>query len=274
MITAGANYQNYLIGVQSVVIDALDRLWILDTGRALTPSGVLVQSSYGGPKLIGVNLTDNSIFQTILFPQTVAYPDTYLNDVRFDLRPNSTASGQGLAYITDSSLEGRNGIIIVDLGTGESWRHLDGTEYVRPEQQFLAFVHGQPLYFIPRAGMPITYLGFGSDGIAISADFDTLFFCPLASRYLYSIPTSALNSRTQTSELLAQAAVVNRGQKGVTDGMETDTNNFIYMGNLELNAINIYNPANATVQVFVRDPRIDWVDTSELSSLYMAAAVQ
>ena len=30
----GANYENYLIGVQSVVIDPLDRLWILDTGTS------------------------------------------------------------------------------------------------------------------------------------------------------------------------------------------------------------------------------------------------
>lgn len=43
---AGANYQDYLIGVQSVVIDPIDRLWILDTGRVFTPDGkTLVQSS-------------------------------------------------------------------------------------------------------------------------------------------------------------------------------------------------------------------------------------
>jgi len=72
----GANYKNYLIGVQSVVIDPKDRLWILDTGRASTPQGVNVLASSGGPKLIGVNLQNNSIFQTIVFPPTVAYPDS------------------------------------------------------------------------------------------------------------------------------------------------------------------------------------------------------
>lgn len=61
---------------------------------------------------------------------------SYINDVRFDLRPDIVASGQGVAYITDSSQEGRNGITIVDLGTGESWRHLDGTTYVHPETGF------------------------------------------------------------------------------------------------------------------------------------------
>lgn len=85
------------------MIDSLDRLWILDTGRVLTPDGVLVYAAYGGPKLVGVNLTTNEVFKTIIFPQTVAYADTYLNDVRFDLRPELTETGQGVAYITDSS---------------------------------------------------------------------------------------------------------------------------------------------------------------------------
>ena len=69
----GANYQDYLVGVQSVVIDPKDRLWILDTGRASTPNGTNVPSAFGGPKLIGVNLQNNSIFQTIVFPPNVAY---------------------------------------------------------------------------------------------------------------------------------------------------------------------------------------------------------
>ena len=72
----GANYQNYLIGVQSVVIDSLDRLWILDTGRPATPDGTTVAASYGGPKLIGVNLSNDTIFQTIVFPPNVAYSDS------------------------------------------------------------------------------------------------------------------------------------------------------------------------------------------------------
>lgn len=30
-------------------------------------------------------------------------------------------TGQGVAYITDSSQEGRNALVIVDLGTGKAW---------------------------------------------------------------------------------------------------------------------------------------------------------
>jgi sugar lactone lactonase YvrE len=259
----GANYQNYLIGVQSVVLDPLDRLWILDTGRAQLEDGTLVLASYGGPKLIGVDITSNTVLKTIVFPTTVAFGDSYLNDVRFDLRASVSASGQGVAYITDSSSEGRNGIIIVDLGTGESWRHLNNIPEVSAERGFVPYVWGQPLYYIPGPNQPLTTVPLGSDGIALSADGEDLYFGPVGGRGLYSVPTTRLRDRSQSSELLAQAAVVNRGQRGVSDGFETDTNGFVYAGNMEQNEIGFYNPGNGSMSVLVRDPRISWVDTSE-----------
>tara|TARA_R110002003_G_scaffold44_7_gene3251 strand:- start:9744 stop:10937 length:1194 start_codon:yes stop_codon:yes gene_type:complete len=259
----GANYQNYLIGVQSVVLDPLDRLWILDTGRAQLEDGTLVLASYGGPKLIGVDITSNTVLKTIVFPTTVAFGDSYLNDIRFDLRASVSASGQGVAYITDSSSEGRNGIIIVDLGTGESWRHLNNIPEVSAERGFVPYVWGQPLYYIPGPNQPLTTVPLGSDGIALSADGEDLYFGPVGGRGLYSVPTSRLRDRSQSSELLAQAAVVNRGQRGVSDGFETDTNGFVYAGNMEQNEIGFYNPRNGSMSMLVRDPRISWVDTSE-----------
>lgn len=248
--------------MQSVVVDPVDRLWILDTGRVLTPDGkTLLTSSFGGPKLIGVDLSTNEVIQTILFPQTVAFPDSYVNDVRFDLRPNITSSGKGIAYITDSSNEGRNGLIIVDLGTGESWRHVSATEVVRPDAGFVGWVNGQSVYGLDTTSGEATNLAFGSDGIAISADGESLFFCPLSSRRLYSVPTALLRDRSKFSELRAQQGTLYRGQKGFSDGFETDSNGIIYMGNFEQNAVVMFNPADGTVQTFVRDPRINWVDT-------------
>lgn len=254
----GANYQNYLIGVQSVAIDPLERLWILDTGRALTPNGTLVNAAYGGPKLVAVNLTSNQVVDTVVLPTTAAYPDSYLNDVRIDLRPNITASGQGVAYITDSSQQGRNGLVIVDLGTKEAWRHLDNTEYVRATQGNFKQVWGEEVYYYnPEAGY-FSYDPTGADGLGFTDGGDTLYWSVTGSRYLYSIPTARLLDRSATSEVLAQAAVVNHGQKGSSDGLMQDTNQYIYAGNFEQNAINIYNPRNGSVTAYVRDPRIGW----------------
>ncbi|KAI1327126.1 major royal jelly protein-domain-containing protein [Xylariaceae sp. FL0255] len=267
------NYQDYLIGVQSVVIDAKDRLWILDTGRVSLADGTLLLSSQGGPKLVGVDLTTDKVFQTIVFPSDVAYPDSYLNDVRFDLRSGITKSGAGIAYISDSSSQGRNGIIVADLGTGESWRHLDLAGPVLGESQFLPFIWGQPKYSSSPNGVT-AWNPTGVDGIALSADGETLYFGPFASRYLYSMPTSRLRARGINSELLAQQSVVNHGQKGSSDGFETDSNGLIYVGNTELNAVNIFYPKNGSIAPFVRDPRVNWVDTMSVAAdgyLYFTA---
>ena len=222
----------------------------------------------GGPKLIGIDLRNDTIVQTILFPPTVAYSDSYLNDIRFDLRPSVTASGQGIGYITDSSQEGRNGLVMVDLGTGESWRHLDNTPEVRPERGFIPFIWGKAIYSLPPGpNQPITFAGnFGADGIALSADGETLCWTAVGSRTLYSIPTERLRDRSPFSEIQTQASVVSRGEKGVSDGLETDSNGLIYLGNFEDNAINVFNPANGTVSVFARDARIAWTDAFAIAT--------
>lgn len=257
-----ANYQNHLIGVQSVVIDALDRLWILDTGRAIDPkTNMLSYASYGGPKLVCVNLTTNEVVKTIVFADTVAYPASYLNDVRFDLRDNlSGVNSSGVAYITDSSSEGRDGLIIVDLASGNAWRHLNADTRAHPELQFTPYVWGQPVYGY-MAGEPKSWINFGADGIALSKDGSTLYFAPTSGRYMYGVATSLLRAKGALSEAKATAGVQSLGQKGVSDGFESDTNDFIYMGNAEQEAIVYYNPANASMATLVRDPRINWIDT-------------
>jgi len=45
-----------------------------------------------------------------------------------------------------------------------------------------------------------------------------------------------------------------------------DTNNYIYAGSFEQNAINIFNPANGSVSTYVRDPRIGWTDSMWISN--------
>jgi sugar lactone lactonase YvrE len=111
-----------LVSVQSVVVDPADRLWILDTG-----SPMFQPTKYGGPKLVCVDLATNKVIKKILFPQDIALPTTYLNDVRFDLRRGS----KGMAFITDSAQNGPSGIIV---DSEVSWRRLHDHPSTKPEQ--------------------------------------------------------------------------------------------------------------------------------------------
>ena len=245
-----SNQSESFISVQSVVVDPQDRLWILDTG-----SIEFGPTSYGGPKLIGVDLKTNRIFKKILFPQDVALTTTYLNDIRFDLRRGEA----GIAFITDSSSNGPNGIIVVDLDSGKSWRKLNDHPSTKAEPNFLPLVEGQPVMNRPPDGPP-TPLKIGSDGIAISADGERLFYCPLASRRLYSASVDALANEELSDEQVAETVTDEGDKGGGSDGLESDAENRVYLTNYEHNVILQRSP-DGMYQTIVHDPRVLWPDT-------------
>lgn len=254
--------ENTLVSVQSVVVDPSDRLWILDPGAVK-----MGPTTYGGPKLVGVDLRTNQIFKKILFPPDVALKTSFLNDVRFDLRWGK----EGIAYITDASGNGPNGIVVVDLASGKSWRRLNDHPSTKADLTILPKVEGEPLLATTPGKRP-EQLTVGSDGIAISADGATLYYCPLASRHLYRVSAQALADQSK-SEAEVAATVKDLGEKGMSDGMESDAQGNIYFGDLENNSVRRLRP-DGSYEVLAHDSRILWPDTFALASngyLYFTA---
>jgi len=256
-----------LVSVQSVVVDPADRLWILDTG-----SPMFQPTKYGGPKLLCVDLNMNQVVKKILFPQNVALPTTYLNDVRFDLQRGK----EGIAYITDSAQNGPNGIIVVDLASGESWRRLNDHPSTKAEdlRTFLPIVEGRPfLVKQEEDGSTNLAANMGSDGIAISATGQWLYYCPLASRRLYSVSTEALSDRSVDDQYVSRTVKDEGDKGGASDGLESDAEGRIYVTNYEHNSIMRRSP-NGEWETIVHDPRLLWPDTLSLASdgyLYVTA---
>jgi len=255
-----------LVSVQSVVVDPADRLWILDTG-----SPMFQPTKYGGPKLVCVDLATNKIVKKILFPQDVALSTTYLNDIRFDLRRGS----KGIAFITDSSQDGPNGIIVVDLDSGASWRRLHDHPSTKPEHlsTFLPIVEGRPFLEYKQGGQIKQGASMGSDGIAISSDGSRLYYCPLGSRKLYSVSTDALADKSLDEQKVG-ATVADEGDRGgASDGLESDVAGYIYSTNYEHNAI-LRRVPDGKWETVVHDPRLLWPDTLSLATdgyLYVTA---
>ncbi len=250
-----------LLSVQSVVADAANRLWILDTASPKFQAPIA-----GGAKLVAVDLATDKVVRTIVLGPDVVLPTTYLNDVRFDLRQGA----DGVAYITDSSLTGPGGIIVVDLATGKAMRRLSGDPTTMPAEGFVPIVEGEPLMTRPADGPPSPWK-VASDGIAISPDGATLYYSPLSSRHLYAVPTALLRDASVDAARLS-AAVRDLGLKGASDGLEADAQGRVYGGDYEHNAIRRL--ADGKWRTIAQDPRILWPDTLSIGTdgyLYFTA---
>lgn len=235
-----------LDSVQSVVIDPLDRLWILDTG-----SPNFMPPAARAAKLVAVDLATDKVVTSIVLPEAIVTPNTYLNDVRFDLRKGKS----GVAFITDSSA---GGLIVVDLATGEAWRKLLGHPSTSPDPTFIAIVEGEQLAIRPKDKPQIPF-AFSADGIALSDDGATVYYSPLSSRHLYAVPTALLRDRSAAEDVVGRA-VVDLGEKGASDGLSADHKGRIYASDYENNSIR-QRQADGQWTTVAHDPRILWPDT-------------
>ncbi len=227
------NQADHFQSVQSVVIGPL-----------------FAPTTYGGPKLVGIDITTGKIFKKILFPQDVALPTTYLNDVRFDLRRGT----EGMAFITDSSAKGPNGIIVVDLASGKSWRKLNDHPSTKPDPSFIPVVEARQVWQTDAAGKR-TRWAMGADGIAIDPGNKILYYCPLSSRHLFSVSLDALANEGASDDEVA-ATVKDLGEKGSS---ATD---------YEHNAIQLRTP-DGNWFTLAHDPRMLWPDTLSLIDGYL-----
>ncbi len=248
-----ADATHHFISVQSVVVDPQDRLWVLDPAAPMLKTIVP-----NGPKMVCIDLATNKVTKTIAFPPDVAGTNSYMNDVRFDL----TQGEGGFAYITDSSSKGPNGIVVVDLASGKSWRRLNNHPSTLPEAGFQPTAEGRALYQY-EPGKPPQRVLFGADGIAISADGSKLFYSPTTGHKLYSVSTAALRDRSMSDDQVAATIQLVTG-KGPSDGLESDAAGNVYAGDYETDSIDKIQP-NGMIETIAHDPRILWPDTMSLA---------
>ena len=270
-VSFATNNSTGFISVQALTITPAtssrpETLWVLDTGRPTLSDGTQAYSSPGGPKLVAIDISNDTVYKTYTFPENVHRIDSYLNDVRIDLNPGITAEGQGVAYMADSSNEGRNGFIILDLGSGRSWRRLSLHPSTLTVPRVLDSYMGLPSYVVPPGAQQFTHLQTGLDGIQLSPTGETMFYSSLTSDILYSIPTSYLRDASDVAEERASHAVSNLGQRGgLANGFEGDSNGLIYQLVPSQNALFTYDPRKAQQFGFVRDPRILWPDSASIA---------
>ncbi len=234
--------------LQSVLgwdIDENNIAWFLDQGHI---EGQPIVD--GAQKLVAWDVTKNTLVGSYKMPDEIAsYKASFLNDLMID-------NLNGFIYIADSGiftdpLEG--GIIVFNMKTQEFRRVLHQHVSVQDVPGYWFEIAGKKIW-------PDTPMRTGADGIALSADRKTLYWCPLTARNLYGIDTSYLQDFSIPNQEI-EKAVQDFGDKGTnTDGMCADNQGLIYYTMLEGQGIGIYDPAEAKFEAFISDKRMIWVD--------------
>jgi sugar lactone lactonase YvrE len=236
--------------LQSVLgyeIDEYNRMWLLDQGKiAYAPS------PEGSQKLVIWDLNTNKLLDSIVIPNEIApYRTSFLNDVVVDNK-------NGFVYITDSGygwqdhpLDG--GIIVYNMKTRAFRRVLDRHYSTQEFPDFHFQIDYKPVF----KDKP---LRIGADGIALSADRSTLYYCQITGRNLYAIDTALLkNYKTPLEQINSAVQVI--GSKGTTtDGMHADNKGNVFYTMLEGKGIGFYDAEGHGFHKIVSDDRMLWVD--------------
>ncbi len=252
VLTAYPSWEMNEIGnpsaLQSVLgweIDELNRAWFLDQGHIEGQPCI-----EGAQKIVCWDLSKNELVELIPVPDEIAdYTASFLNDLMVD-------NANGFIYIADSGIFTdplQGGLIVYNMNTKGLRRVLHQHESTQDVPDYWFRIADKPIW----KDRPMRT---GADGIALSADRKTLYWCPLTGRNLYAIDTALLQDfSTPPAEI--EKAVQDLGDKGTnTDGMSADNQGLIYYTMLEAMGIGVYDPQERTFKEIISDERMIWVD--------------
>ncbi|CAG0901892.1 unnamed protein product [Darwinula stevensoni] len=229
--------------VQSMEIDALGRMWIIDTGRA---EGF----NYSEPcpaKLRVWDIADERFIRMHEFPSSVVPPTNFLNDIVVDLTEEDA-----YAYITDAN---EAALIVYRYRRDESWVARHEVMLPTPGAETI-IING--VEFSTNTAI---------DGIALW-NSEQVYFCPLTSFELYSIPTEILRNETLATGNLDDYIIEHPQRPSQADGMVV-VGDTLYFGSLAENAIYSYRVNNSYEMVARDDVTMEWVDTFAVSDGYL-----
>lgn len=241
--------------VQSVYVDADDKLWVLDP--AAPKFGNVVT---GGAKLVKINLGSNTVEKIYYFDAMAAPPHSYLNDVRVD-------TVRKTAYLTDSGL---GAILVLDLNSGKVRRLLSNVPPTRGDPGMVLTIDGQELRLSNGKAFTIN-----SDGLALDSKGETLYFEAPTNGNLYAVATADLrNEKLDADSLLKRVQLV--ADIGPTDGFSTGPDGAIYVTSVEDHSVKRFDPtATPQISIAANDPRLVWPDSMAWSTdgwLYVTAS--
>ncbi|PNF17318.1 hypothetical protein B7P43_G04985 [Cryptotermes secundus] len=214
-----------LQNVQNVEIHPDGYMWVIDSGRVDTLSQH--PDSRCAPKIFVFDLSSGTspgvIVREVTFPDSVISRDTYLEDIVLD------TDGSGYTYISDSS-ENDPGLIVYSWKENRSWKVRDGRSMRADPGVRSLSING-------------VYVDINRNiaGLALSPVSDSgqrrLYYSPLGSYSLFSIPTSVLRDETHAVGDVSGYVKTHGRKRSISQGMVMDSHGVLYYGLLGENAI-------------------------------------
>ena len=196
-----------------------DIMWILDAGHIVFPDADdPFRISFCPAKVVAVNMRKLTVVSRYQFPESVVPAETnILNDIVLDYVKGELA----FIYITDT---GSEAIVVYDVKKHTSFSLKHSSMTVDPTATIAPFPNGLP---------PLD-IGIGIDGIAMSCDFQYVYYKVFSSFDFYRIPAHVLRSGGQDFD--AQFEHLGRRNHHV-DGMMYSTKDILYFSAVNESAI-------------------------------------
>lgn len=236
--------------VQNIEIDPKQGImYVIDTGGRM----------FGCPaKLVIYDVKRDVELHRHVFPDSVVSRDTnYLNDLVMDYVDGKVE----YLYITNTR---DFAIVVYDIKADKSYSFHDKSMQPEPDKVEV------------KVNNNLIRVTNGVNGIAISANFDYVYYSPIAGTGLYQIPTKVLrdSSANFTSHVRKVGDKPSQG-----DGMIMSTKNSLYFSVLSKNAVAMWELHKDiktyggedkvmmdTLTYEANDPTMEWVDSLALDS--------
>jgi len=214
------------ISAMAAAVDNDNHLWVLDNGRK---GRTLI---YGGAKLVGIDLSTNAVFKTILLKNYVLSPDIVLYDL--EIAPLHGKSGTALVSGSGSLAPGI--LLVSDLDSGHTMHRLHQHESVRPNENSVVFVEGELIRVRKDNEVQNEWLP-GVFGLTINGDQDRLYYSAVTSQDIFSVDLNKLCDPNIDNKEVEKTVKHVDYKVALGTGIECDKQNRIYLSDVEHNAI-------------------------------------
>jgi sugar lactone lactonase YvrE len=222
--------------VLSVRIDKQQRLWVLDNGK----------HGLDKVRLFAFNIVSGEMLKRFSFTRAEFALGSHANDFQI--------SNDGrFIIISDASIFAKSpALVIYDVENESARRVLELHESVIAGM-FEPIVQGRKMTLFG-----LFTINPGVDGLALDHANEYLYYASISSDQLYRIPYAALiDSELSSTELALQVEAV--GQKTMTDGMAMDSDDNVYLSDLENSAIVRRSP-EGELETLLKSASIRWPD--------------